>query len=73
MGIQTGRFSRQDRYIEIDISEYIDDDDLIFLRNWLEDARGALNRREPSPAEAMIYLEKALRLVNIAVRAAGAK
>lgn len=70
----TGSRRRRDRYVEIDISDYVDlegvvdEEDCVYLRNCMEDARGCLNRPERSPAEAIMYIERALMALERAVR-----
>lgn len=64
----------RDRYIEIDISEYvdieglIDTEDCIYMRNCMEDARSALNRPERSPPEAIMFIDRALRVLETALK-----
>jgi len=64
------------RYIdvEIDLSNYVDLDDviesedLVYLQGCLEDARRCLNRPERSVAEAIMHIERAMREIGRALK-----
>ena len=64
------------RYIDVsvDLSDYLDLDDvietedLVYLQGCLEDARRCLNRPDRSVAEAIIHIERAMREIGRALK-----
>lgn len=64
---------RRNTLVTIDLRDYdvddpaLDEEDCVYVRNCVEDARACLNRPERSPAEALMHLERALRILETAI------
>jgi len=75
MGVLNRGKHRVDTTITIDVRDLgidfedpaLDEEDCVYVRNCVEDARACLNRPERGAAEAMIHLERALRILETAI------